>query len=100
MNKLGYFLFGISFIINLILVHKLFNREVINPNTEKIDSLELELKNKKDSIVTLVDTVFIKIHTNNKEYEDIRNTIVNNTVNDDYIFFTKYLNSRDSINNN
>lgn len=61
---------------------------------EKIDSLESEIsifQFKKDSIDTVIDTVYIKIKDNNKRYEKNINNIINNSTNDDYLFFTKYI---------
>lgn len=62
--------------------------------TNKIDSLESEvstLKAKRDSIKERIDTVTIRIKTNTIKYEKAVNTIRNNSVTDDYLFFTEYL---------
>ena len=61
---------------------------------EKIDSLESEisiLQSKKDSIDTVIDTVYVRIENNNKRYEENSNTVVNNSTSDNYLFFTDYI---------
>lgn len=77
-------------------------REYIN----KIDSLELVLStigNKRDSIRGKIDTVYISLNETEKDYEEIRDIVINNSTSDDYLFFTKYLKRNqerlDSINN-
>ena len=74
--------------------------------TERIDSLELELsilQQTRDSVRSSIDTITIKISDNEKNYEEIRDIILSNSVSDDYLFFTEYLSKReqryDSINN-
>lgn len=62
--------------------------------TERIDSLELELstlRQTRDSVRSSIDTITIKISDNEKNYEEIRDIILSNSVNDDYVFFTEYL---------
>lgn len=62
---------------------------------ERIDSLESEisiLEPKNDSINTVIDTVYIRIKENNKRYEENSNIIINNSTNDNYLFFTDYIN--------
>lgn len=64
------------------------------PYKNKIDSLENvinELQNKKDSIKIEIDTVYLKIADNTKRYEETRNDIINNTVNEDFLFFSNYI---------
>ena len=101
----------LSIIINLALGFILLNRpKSEEPNfsiyTEKIDSLELELstfRQIRDSVRSSIDTITIKISDNEKNYEEIRDIILSNSANDDYMFFTEYLSKReqryDSINN-
>ena len=84
--------------------------------TERIDSLELELftlrqielelstlRQTRDSVRSSIDTITIKISDNEKNYEEIRDIILSNSVNDDYVFFTEYLKQNrerlDSIDN-
>lgn len=73
---------------------------------ERIDSLESEisiLQSKKDSIDTVIDTIYVRIEDNNKRYEENSNTIISNSTNDNYLFFTDYINRNksrlDSIHN-
>ena len=75
----------ISIVINIILGFVLISRcprhYTVNPNIyiNKIDSLELELANiyrTRDSIRCAIDT------------------ILSNSTNDDYLFFTEYLSKR------
>ena len=101
----------LSIIINLALGFILLNRpKSEEPNfsiyTEKIDSLELELstfRQIRDSVRSSIDTITIKISDNEKNYEEIRDIILSNSVNDDYVFFTEYLRQNrerlDSIDN-
>ena len=77
-------------------------KEYIN----KIDSLELVLssiRNKKDSIRGRIDTVYVDLNKTEKDYEEIRDIVINNSTSDDYLFFTRYLERNqerlDSINN-
>lgn len=89
----------ISIIVNLILMFILSNvsRGTSVSNhiyIEKIDSLEEELNvlhKKRDSIRYIVDTITIKINTNNENYEKALDTIFSNSVDDDYLFFTEYI---------
>ena len=101
----------LSITINLILVFILLSRPKneepdFSIYTEKIDSLELELftlRQIRDSVRSSIDTITIKISDNEKNYEEIRDIIINNTTSDDYRFFTEYLERNkerlDSINN-
>ena len=96
-------------LINLILVFIIFKakKQTNLPNySERIDSLELKLSNikiKRDSIEKRIDTTIIKINHNEKIYKETISTIINNSTNDDYIFFINYLKQNrerhDSINN-
>lgn len=93
----------ISIVINIILGFVLISRcprhYTVNPNIyiNKIDSLELELANiysTRDSIRCAIDTIIVEINKNNNSYEEVRNTILSNSTNDDYLFFTEYLSKR------
>ena len=89
----------LSITINLILGFILLDRpKSEEPDfsiyTERIDSLELELstlQQTRDSVRSSIDTITIKISDNEKNYEEIRDIILSNSVNDDYVFFTEYL---------
>lgn len=110
MQKAWKIILAISLTTNLLLGYILYSRQnTLSPNPdefiERIDSLELELnvlREQKDSIRVRIDTTFVEIATNTKKYEEARYTIINNSVIDDYIFFTEYLESNrerlDSIN--
>lgn len=66
----------------------------INTNTKKIDSLEYvisTLENKRDSLAIERDTIKIEIEKVITKYEKIHNTIINNSPDSDYIFFSNYL---------
>ena len=74
---------------------------------EKLDSLNSQIDSiyiVKDSILESIDTVYIQLNNNNKQYEKDFNRIVNNDANEDYVFFLNYINSNrarlDSIRNN
>lgn len=101
----------VSIVINLVLGYILISEPKsieTNPNvyTEKIDSLGLELnvlKQIRDSIRSSIDTITIEINNNKESYEETRDIILSNSVDDDYLFFTGYLRKNkerlDSINN-
>ena len=78
----------------------------VSEYVEKIDSLQYQI----DSVSTLrdcvdqrIDTVTITIEKTHLQYEEDRNTILNNTTSEDYVFFLDYIRSNkarlDSINN-
>lgn len=97
----------INFILGFILINMPKEEEYdFDVYIEKINSLELELsslKQVRDSVRNLIDTVFIKISDNEKDYEETHNIILSNNVTEDYLFFTEYLRQNklrlDSINN-
>lgn len=100
MQKVGKIIFVISIVINLILGFILIDKRNMSSNSNlsfyvnKIDSLELELyyiQQNRDSVRSLIDTVFIEIANNEEHYEKIRDTILTNSITEDYVFFTKYL---------
>lgn len=107
MRKIGIIIFIISLLLNVLLGHTLYNKNQIRDSgssvyLEKIDSLESEisyLTASKDSIKSRIDTVYVKLKANNDNYEKVYNIIINNSIDDDYLFFTEYLNRADSINN-
>lgn len=70
---------------------KLDSKELI----EQIDSLESKsviLQHKNDSIDQVIDTIYITLKENNKRYEENSNVIINNSVDENYMFFTNYIN--------
>ena len=100
----------ISIIANIVLGYLLLspNNTTIDSSeyTNKIDSLESSLtiiKNYRDSLRDRIDTVYINLKENKLQYEEDLNIIINNSVTDDYIFFSDYLKNYfsryDSINN-
>lgn len=101
----------LSITANLVLVFILLSKPKVRESNsrvyiEKIDSLELELsliQQARDSIRGSIDTTIVKIDNNNRDYEETRDIILSNSVNDDYVFFTEYLKWNkerlDSINN-
>lgn len=101
------FLCVVNLIFGIIILFTPIHTEY-NPSkyTNKIDSLEVELnywKLKKDSINNIIDTVNTNIYYIEKDYEKVRDNIINNSISDDYLFFTDYLRKNkerlDSINN-
>lgn len=108
MQKIWKVILTISIAINLVLGVILLDK----PNTsltdsevyiKRIDSLELVLDSlniRRDSIKERIDTVEILLDKIIVKYEKDRNIIINNSVIDDYLFFTEYLKTRfDSCNN-
>lgn len=91
MRKCFYVLIVVSI---LVLGYFTFKPKKVDSNIKKIDSLELEIsavKSKRDSIKGRIDTTIIKIKENEKYYKETVSTIINNTTDDDYIFFINYL---------
>lgn len=106
MQKIKDALLIISIIINIFLAYKIYSKSVISSKEPivEVDSLELiTIENERDSISKEIDTVFIQLKVTEKEYEEKYNNILSNSTNDDYIFFTDYLERNrerlDSINN-
>lgn len=110
MSKTERVILSVSIAINLVLGYLLYSRPTVPSSTssefiEKIDSLEVELdtlQEHREELRERIDTVYIEIEKNNKIYEEARNTILNNSVDDDLRFFLEYLEWRrlDSINHN
>lgn len=72
---------------------------------DKINKLELKLDSitdKKDSIKIVIDSTHVKIITNEKHYQEIVNTIINQPTDSDYKFISGYIrfyrSQRDSLN--
>lgn len=110
MNMFAKILLIVSLILNLAFLWTTINYKPLPSNNDKyletIDSLELELdslSNYKDSIKHKIDTIVVELENNNKEYEEIYNTILSNSTSSDFIFFSEYLENYrkrlDSINN-
>lgn len=77
----------------------------VSEYVNKIDSLQSEIDSittLRDSIDQRIDTITITIEKTHIRYEEDRNTILNNTTSEDYVFFLEYIrNNRtrlDSIN--
>ena len=63
---------------------------------EKIDSIKSEIDSLyivKDSIYIQIDTIYKQLNNNNKEYEKNFNTIINNTSDENVLFFKNYIES-------
>ena len=108
MSKVWKIALILSCSLNLILGFVLLDRPKVT-STYKIDSLEHvidSLQVKRDSIKSNIDTVKIILNNTEEKYEKDRDIILNNSVTDDYIFFTNYLerfcnrNNSDSVKNN
>lgn len=100
----------ISIIVNIAFTCTYFFKEESQIDStefiERIDSLESicdSLKRNRDTIEIRIRTIDKEIEVGRREYEETRNTIINNSINDDYLFFINYLESYrerlDSINN-
>lgn len=97
MRKVINIAFILSIILNLILGSILLKNNVTVDSEEylsKIDSLEsiiTDLHNRKDSIRLEIDTVYSELKEVQIKYEKDSNIIINNSILDDYYFFTRYL---------
>ena len=63
---------------------------------DKIEEIQTQIDSVyvvRDSIIQRIDTVYKKIEVVKKEYEKDVDRINSNTPNEDYIFFTDYINS-------
>lgn len=73
--------------------------EKINSLDSKIDSIYIS----RDSILEKIDTVYIRLENNNKQYEENFNHILTNDANEDLVFFLDYINANrdrlDSVGN-
>ena len=89
----GLIIFIIGFMVGYLFpkeTHIINDKEYLN----KIDSLEFIINNNKniiDSVNYEIDTIFIRIKDNKQNYEQIRDSILDNTVNEDLLFFSKYI---------
>ena len=111
MQKAEKIIFIFSIITNVILLGLFYLKDgvqSINSNNyiEKIDSLELEIsqiEKRKDSIRLVIDTIEVSLNNNDKHYKEVKDSILNNNVTDDYLFFINYLASNrerlDSVDN-
>lgn len=78
----------------------------ITPYYSRIDSLSKQIDSlslKRDSINRQIDTVSIILNNTYIKYEKARNTIINNTTGEDFLFFQQYIDENkqrlDSANN-
>lgn len=111
MQKVWKVILVLSIATNLVLGFILFDKPHMNPTdskvyVKKIDSLESVIDSlgiRRDSIKGKIDTVRIYLDKVNASYEEDRSVIINNSVIDDYLFFSEYLERNkarlDSINN-
>lgn len=111
MQKVWKVILVLSIATNLVLGFILLDKPHMNPTDskvyiKKIDSLESVIDSlgiKRDSIKEEIDTVRIYLDKVNAGYEEDRSVIINNSVSDDYLFFSEYLERNktrlDSINN-
>lgn len=108
MSKRCLIVLSISLALNLILGYLLLMKKSevgpvpeIQEYIEKIDSLNSELdtiKERRDVVRERIDTVYVEIERTKVIYEKARNTIINNTTDDNLLFFREYLKRRrDSI---
>lgn len=85
--------------INRQCSRELYQEDRIEQIQTRIDSIYIV----RDSIIERIDTVYKQIDDVKKEYEKEVDRINSNTINEDFIFFTDYINSNrarlDSINN-
>lgn len=110
MQKVQKVILVISLVTNVFFGLLIFNSTKENTDSreyiEKIDSLESEISYlilKKDSIRKQIDTVYVSLNETEKDYEEIRDIVINNSTSEDYLFFTEYIKRNrarlDSINN-
>lgn len=82
----------------------IYNKSNSESSIKQIDdSKSIIIQYKNDSIDQVIDTIYITLKENNKRYEENNNVIINNSVDENYVFFTNYINRNksrlDSINN-
>ena len=98
MQKVWKVILVLSIATNLVLGFILLDKPRMNPTDskvyiKKIDSLESVIDSlgiKRDSIKEEIDTVRIYLDKVNASYEEDRSVIINNSVSDDYLFFSEY----------
>lgn len=100
MSKTWWVVLGVSLVLNLILGYLLLTKKPNAPvpevqeYIERIDSLNSELdiiKERRDVVRERIDTVYVEIEKTKVIYEEARNTILNNTTDDNLLFFREYL---------
>ena len=113
MSRTGWVIITISIALNLILGYLLLIKKnepkptlTTTEYIERIDSLNSKLDTITEYryiIRDRIDTVYVELEKVKVVYEKARNTVINNTTDDNLIFFREYLernrNRRDSINN-
>lgn len=111
MSKVLWIVLSVSLAFNLVLGYLLLTKRShnypvseIQEYIEKIDSLNSELdtiRERRDEVREKIDTVYVEIEKTRVIYEKSRNTIINNTTDDNLLFFREYLKRirerRDSI---
>lgn len=68
---------------------------------EKIERLESKIdsiKDRKDTIRTVIDSTHVKIITNEKHYKEVVNTIISQPTSADYEYIANYILLRQSAN--
>lgn len=97
MQKIAKIILCISICVNIIL-GIVFLRPDKKVNTEfykhNIDSLEHDidsLHHIRDSIKLEIDTVYVNLTNNIKQYEKNNNVILNYSASEDYCYFTSYI---------
>lgn len=95
MQKISNIILILSLILNIILSIILIKHSEDSKDYQiQIDSLESiieELNNKRDSIRLEIDTVYNELEKVKIQYEKDSTIIINNSIRDDYLFFTRYL---------
>ena len=84
--------FIIGFVLGFFLKGIFTNPKEIVVYDSRVDSIYLI----RDSIVKEIDTIYYQLEENNSKYEEDLNTIISNTVSEDYIFFRDYIKSNRS----
>lgn len=82
-------------VLGIIIFKSCSHSEKVEPPT-KVEVLQSQIDsitNVKDSIRERIDTIYIKLETNNKQYEKDVNRVLNNDVNEDMRFFLDYINA-------
>lgn len=100
MSKVWWIVLSVSLALNLILGYLLIKKNTNYPTQglqeyiERIDSLNSELdtiRERRDIVREKIDTVYVEIEKTKVIYEKSRNTILNNTTDDNLLFFREYL---------
>ena len=96
-NKIIMVLWILLFLAFILIYIKLSNFNPVDKEAlllEKISELELKvdsLNNKKDSLITVIDSTHIKIVTNEKHYQERVNTIITQPLSVDSQYVSDYI---------